>query len=657
MAGICGIALSQREGLIDPEDLSSMTQGLPIAASYKGEIVYFGRVGMGIQPFPGRISGTASLELHEEPLVLAFHGNLYNWRELQLSAGKDSDPKAIHALLSLYQEHGIQFLQRLRGEFALALWDGLEQICYVATDRFRVHPLFYYRDHNRLVFASRINALLGCPFVTRNIHPESAVNIVGSSMIPTPRTIFRDIYKLPPGCLLTYRQGESRITSYWDINFREPSARSERELARELKTQFREAVAVRFGGDDNSKRIGTFLSGGVDSSTVTGVLSQLAQRPIKSFSIGFDEQPFNEIQYARIAARAFAAKHHEYFVTPADVYDIIPVLLDSFDEPFANASAIPTYFCAKVAHEHDVDVLYAGDGGDELFAGNERYASQRLFDYYYRIPEWLREAMVQPLVFGLAGSLEWQLFVKGAKYIRRANIPYPDRLSSYGLFKILPLAELLDDRFLTMLGKDCDPYASVESYYFQAPAQTELDRQLYIDLKLTISDNDLFKVSRMTEAAGVAVRYPFLDHHLAEFAATVPAKIKMRGRQLRSFFKKAYADLLPQEVRAKQKHGFGLPIPIWLRTDKRLNEMMQDLVLSPRSMQRGYFRRKTVEDLVQRHKTDESSFYGTILWNLMILELWHRKYANSDPGNEKAVPLVRHRSTPVSNASGHSLNE
>ena len=628
MSGVCGIVLRDQGKPLSTAQLTCMARSLDVSGVGENTALSFGSTGLGAQTFPGRLSGVARLTRHGQTSGLAFHGSIYNLKELISSDVRDSN--VLQELLSLYLEEGTAIMQRLRAEFALAIWDARDETLCLATDRFRVHPLFYYQDPGALVFASRMQGLLACPFVTKSIDPTGIIDIVASSMIPTPRTIFQEIKKLPPGYLLTYRSGEIKVSSYWDINFNHPSASNEEELARQLKAQFLDAVSVRFKGEDSSESIGTFLSGGVDSSTVTGILTQLAERPIKSFSIGFAEQRFNEIQYARIAARAFAAEHYEYFVTPRDVYNVIPVLLDSFDEPFANASAVPTYFCTKLAREHGVDVLYAGDGGDELFAGNERYAAQRLFDYYHMIPAWLRESLSQPLVFSLAGALQWQLFVKGQKYIRRANIPYPDRLSSYGLFKLLSLDELFDDRFLAVAGKDYDPYAVVGFHYFQAPAQTELDRQLYIDLKLTISDNDLFKVTRMTEAAGVTVRYPFLDHRLAEFAASVPAKIKMRGRQLRSFFKNAYADLLPEEIRAKQKHGFGLPIPVWLRTDKQLNDMMYDLILSPRAVQRGYFRRNALEELVELHKIDEGSFYGTILWNLMILELWHRVHMKSD---------------------------
>jgi asparagine synthase (glutamine-hydrolysing) len=313
-------------------------------------------------------------------------------------------------------------------------------------------------------------------------------------------------------------------------------------------------------------------------------------------------------------------------VTPQDTYDAIPILLEAFDEPFANASAVPTFFCAKLAKEHGVDVLYAGDGGDELFAGNERYAVQRLFESYHVVPGWIRRRILEPIVFALADRTNLGVLTKGKKYIQRANIPYPDRLFSYGLFKVIAMPEVLDDGLLEAVGAGYDPDQPLRDHYRQAPARSELDRQLYIDLMWTICDNDLFKVMRMTEAAGVTARFPLLDHRLAEFAARVPADIKMPGRKLRAFFKDAYTELLPAEIRAKKKHGFGLPIPVWLRTDRRLNEMMQDLLLSPRSVQRGYFRKRAVEKLIECHRSDDTSFFGTILWNLMAIELWHRRY-------------------------------
>jgi asparagine synthase (glutamine-hydrolysing) len=233
--------------------------------------------------------------------------------------------------------------------------------------------------------------------------------------------------------------------------------------------------------------------------------------------------------------------------------------------------------------------------------------------------------IVEPLVFSLANRTNLSVFTKGKKYIGRANVPFPDRLFAYNLFEEIPKNNLFEPNFLQMAGEYYDPFDSFRLHYSCAPAKTELGRQLYMDLKLAISDNDLFKVTRMTEGAEVKVQFPFLDYRLSDFAAAIPDKIKMRRGNLRSFFKGAYVDLLPTSTRKKEKHGFGLPIPVWLRTDKRLNEMMCDLVLGPTAIQRGYYQKKTLEMLVERHSSDLTGFYGTTLWNLMVIEAWHRR--------------------------------
>jgi asparagine synthase (glutamine-hydrolysing) len=625
MSGICGIVLSDRNKRLNPGDLSPMVRALNFSGQGEGFSVIPGSAAIGAQRFAGRLAGAAEMALHKRSLALAFHGNLYNLEEL--FPLKEQDVNPLSELLELYVKEGIAFLQRLRGEFVLALWDGQREILYLATDRFRVHPLFYYQDQEKLVFSSRMKGILACPFpVRRTINLEAIVHVVASSIIPTPKTIFQEVKKVPSGHLLIYEKGEVRTEPYWEVSFLHPSKESESTLAQEFKEHLTEAISISLPPDKTSNHIGTFLSGGVDSSTVTGILTQVLKRPIKAFSIGFGEQRFNEINYARVAARSFESEHYEYFVTPKDTLDAIPILIDAFDEPFANASAVPAYYCAKMAKDHGVNVLYAGDGGDELFAGNERYGIQQFFEYYLKIPTWIRDPILQRLVFTLADRLKWELFVKGKKYIQRACIPYHERISSYDFFNVVPMTAFFEDSILDRVGREFNPYGIFNDYYFEAPAKNNLDRHLYIDWKLTLSDNDLIKVTRMTETAGIAARYPFLDATLVEFSVRVPARIKMRGTKLRTFQKKAYADLLPLEIRRKKKHGFGLPIPVWLRTNKRLNEMMHDLVLSPRSIQRGYFKKASVEKLVEDHKTDETSFSGTILWNLMILELWHRNY-------------------------------
>ena len=623
LSGICGVLFHDKDVHVSQAYLTPMVQALDVSGQGEGCTRGLGPVGIGVQNFPGHLVGVSEMSVQGAPMALAFHGDLFNATELFPTANDKAS--LLQALLRLYVQEKMEFLHRLRGDFALALWDGRDEVLHLVTDRFRVHPLFYYEDDEKLVFSSRMQGIVACPSkMRRTISHEAIVDVVTSSIIPTPRTIFQEVKKLPPGHILSYANRRSKLTSYWDMSFLQASSAGELDLARELRARFADAMSIRLAHDVAPERIGTFVSGGVDSSTVTGVLTQLTGGPTKSFSIGFDEQRYNELEYAHIAARAFGADHYKYIVTPQDVCDAIPVVLRGFDEPFANASAIPMYFCAKIAKEHGVDTVYVGDGGDELFAGNERYAAQQLFDYYYRIPARLRENVLRPLVFFLANSSGINVFNKGKKYIQRACTPYPERLGAHHLFELIPMQDLFEDSLLESVGNSYNPLQTMYALYCKAPARSELDKQLYIDLKLAICDNDLFKVTRMAEAAGVTVRFPFLDHLLAEFAATIPADIKMRRRQLRSFFKGAYADLLPRDIRTKKKHGFGLPIPIWLRSNKQLNDMMHDLLLGPSSALQEYCRKKTLAMLVDLHKTDTTAFYGTVLWNMMMLELWLR---------------------------------
>ncbi len=628
MSGICGVVFHDRARAVDARTVEPMLAALGGQADGARSLKHAGPAGVGARGFGRRASGTASAVWQGAPVMLAFHGSLYGaWPE-----GGDG----VTALLAAYEREGIDLVRRLAGEFALAVWDGRSETLYLATDRFRVESLVYAVDRETTVFASRLAALEACPRTSRlSLDPTAIVDVVAGSVIPTPRTIFAEARKLPGGQVLTVRGGKAEARPYWSLSFLEPSRAGRRALAADTRRLFREGVSARLQVDRDPARIGAFLSGGIDSSTVTGVLTQVVGGPVKSFSIGFGESRFNEIEYARIAARAFGSPLTEYFVTPEDTVRAIPTLLEGFDEPYANASAVPTFFCARVAREQGVDVLYAGDGGDELFAGNERYATQRLFDYWTDLPRWLREPFLGPLVSGLAAATGLTVLDKARRYIRRANLGYPARLTSYGLFSVVPMADLFDGGFLERVGHAYDGNETIARLWAEAEARTALDRQLYVDLKHAISDNDLIKVTRMTEAAGVTVRFPFLDGPFVDLAVRVPARLKMRGLELRTFFKEAYADLLPLETRRKKKHGFGLPIPVWLRTHEPLNEMMRDTVLGSRLSGRGIFRRATLEAVVERHRTDETSFYGTLLWNLMMLELWLRR---QEEGNAVAVP-------------------
>ncbi|MGE5176190.1 MAG: asparagine synthetase B family protein [Hyphomicrobiales bacterium] len=584
------------------------------------------RAGLGSS---GRLPAAAGLARSGDgasAIGVAFVGSLYD-RDGRTALAA---PEAARAVLESYRNRGLDTLAELRGEYALAVWDGRSESLHAATDPFRTHPLFYAEDSDGVRVSSRIRSLLaGLDPSAHPIDPRAVVDVVAFSYIPAPRTARRGVRKVPAAHVLTARHGEVSVRPYWDFDFLHPSTDSCRDLTGRLRDTLRGSVAARLRADEGVASVGTFLSGGVDSSTVTGLVGAITGAPARCFSIGFGEQGYNELEYARIASRHLGAAYHQRLVAASDVPAILPLLLEAFDEPYGNASAVPTYACARFARETGIDVLYAGDGGDELFAGNQRYASRRVFDRYERVPGWIRSSLLEPAVFTAARLVPVNAVQRAKRYILRAKTSHFDRMTGYDLLRLHPIATLFQDDVVSALGTPYDPYEEARAHYENAPARTALDRELYLDLKMTISDNDVVKVTRMCEAAGVTVRFPFLDGAVASFATSVPASLKMRGGKLRWFFKQAYPDLLPPEVRAKKKHGFGLPIAVWLRSDPTLRAMLHDLVLGADGRAAAYLRRPALEDLVRRHESDTTQFYGTILWNVLVLELHLRAAGGS----------------------------
>ncbi len=624
MSGIAGVLLPPGKGGLRSDDMGPMGEGLAPGGPVRALILGQGRLGLCVSDSPGYDTWLVSRRTGDVDAALALHGRITNARAFH----QGDDPARLgDALLQRFLDDGPEKTAlALRGDFAFAFWDGRGNCLTVGVDRVRIQSLVVAGHPDGFLFGSRMGALLRAPTgFTPTIHPASVLDIVGASVVSTPRTIFREVEKVPPGHLITAQDGRVTTRAYWDVDYTNPSTDAVDALRRETRDALEGAIADHRnaeGGDRDS--FGAFLSGGIDSSTVTGLLTRRDGAPVRTFSIGFGEERFNELSYARLVAEAFHTRHTEYFVTPEDTLQAMDTIAVAFDEPFANASSVPTYFCAKLARDHGVGVLYAGDGGDELFAGNERYATNKVFGRYDRLPAWFRNGLFTPAVRAAGTLFPAPILVKAKKYVTRASLPPAERMTSYGFWYIFPPAELVEPDFLASAGP-YRPSAMSIHHFNNARAREILDRQLYLDLKVTISDNDILKVTRMCEAAGVAVRFPFLDERVVHAAERVPARIKMRGEELRTFFKETYADLLPPETRAKQKHGFGLPISLWLRDVPALRERMRDLVLGPASVARGYFRPAGLEELVRRHAADTTPFYGTILWNLMILELWHRR--------------------------------
>jgi asparagine synthase (glutamine-hydrolysing) len=518
----------------------------------------------------------------------------------------------------LYKIDRHNFLLRPRGAFSVAVWDEAAQRLLLAIDRFGIHSLYWCRQGDRLRFASRAGAVRAVQDPITPISPSSIVQYLLFSAIPAPLTPYHEIFKLEPGCFLLYEGGELQQRRYWDLEYAEDHTPSPSQWAGQLRKEMRAGVHAHLEGCA-PERTGAYLSGGTDSSSVVAFMTE-AHSPVNTFSIFFEDPRYNEIEFARTTAKCFRARHYARTISPQEAFDSIPKIAGYFDEPFSNSSAIGAYYCALTARENGVDTLLAGDGGDELFAGNERYATNKYFQLYHHLPGWLRSAAIEPAVGVLPEQGKLSL---PRRYVRRAKIPNPRRLLSYNFLLEHEPDEIFEPEFL----KQVPPvnWLEIPERHFQrAPeAKSELNRLLYLDVKMTLADNDLRKVLGTAELAGVRVRFPLLDPSLAEFSGRVPSELKLKGFKKRYIFKQAMKDILPDEVLFKKKHGFGVPIGSWLLRDARFIGLVHDVLSDRSTRERNYFRKEFLQKL-QPLNQEYPNYYGELIWSLVMLELWHR---------------------------------
>ncbi|MGH7368489.1 MAG: asparagine synthetase B family protein [Candidatus Rokuibacteriota bacterium] len=544
--------------------------------------------------------------------------DISNLEELVTTSGAASPGEALERL---YRREGTRFLTRLRGAFALAIWLPAERRLLLAGDRFGIRRIYYAATQVGLAFGPRLPSVFALLDVPSELDPSAAFAYMNFGTVPAPQSMYRAVRRLPPGHALVWEDGQVAIRAYWDITYTE-ARRSASVAAAEMVGHAEEAVRHALDGA-GPKTTGAFLSGGTDSSTIVGLMTRLTGERAHAFSIGFREQRYDELGYAQLAAQHFGAAHYTRLVTPDDAFACLPDLVSGYDEPFGNNSAIPTYLCARMARDAGMERLLAGDGGDEIFGGNERYRKEQILARYALIPKAIRTRLIEPGLRACpAGSSS--LLGKAQRYVRRASQANPDRFYTSEFLLVHEADRLLDGGFVAMSDRDW-PLQVARRHYGAARATSELNRLLYLDMKVTLGDNDLLKVSRAAELAGVAIRFPMLDHPLVEFAATLPARDKVRGTEKRYLFKRAFASLLPREVLAKAKHGFGLPISDWLKTHGPFRELARDTLLSTRSRQRGYYAPHALEDLFRRHEEDTTPYYGDVLWSLLMLELWHHE--------------------------------
>lgn len=557
-----------------------------------------------------------------EAVCIIAHSDIYNRHELSIEVDTRSMSDA-GLIGELYLRYGLRAFAMLNGPFSACIIDKITHKLIVATDRFGIRPLVYCLDGDNFIFGSRSKEILSLAQDDGGMDGEALIDYLNFSAIPTPKTIFRRIRKLPPGHFLVVQRADlhPKLTQYYDITYTNENL-GEEDFRRRIPKSVEESVKLILDHElAKGRRIGAFLSGGTDSSTVTGMIKKLTGS-VKTFSIGFNEPGYNELDYARITARHFGAEHYEYMVTPEDVLRSLDPVLDAFDEPFGNASAVPTYYCALLAKEHGVDTLLAGDGGDEIFGGNERYAANHVFSAYHKIPLPVRRNILEPAVSLLPSSIT--LIDKGKRYIKRANIKQPERFFSYNPVSALGKEAIFSPEFLNSVN-GYNPVAWASELYDTAQAEDELNKLLYIDMKFTITDNDLRKVNAASGKAGLGVAYPLLDNKLVDLAATMPVSLKVKGKALRYLFKRAFAGFLPAEIIHKKKHGFGLPIGVWIRTKKNVADFVQDALRSPSCTIRHCFRDGFIDELFRLHRETGSAFYGDIIWNILVLELWNKR--------------------------------
>jgi asparagine synthase (glutamine-hydrolysing) len=510
----------------------------------------------------------------------------------------------------LYEQYGDFCVEKMRGMFALAIWDARRKRLLLARDRLGVKPLFYTTVDGRLAFGSELKAILQLPEVERRLNWSSVDHVFSAMCTPLSESIIEGVHKLKPGHILTAsRHSGLQLRQYWDVEFDADYGKPEQYFVERLRDLLQEAVRLRLTAD---VPVGAFLSGGIDSASVVATMARLSSEPVKTFSIGFADKEYDELAYARRVARQFGTDHHELIVEP-NVLGLIDDLAWYLDEPFGDSSAIPTYMVSRLAAEH-VTVVLSGDGGDELFAGYDRYVKEQKERRLDGIPFSIRK------VAGFAGSLMPD-GMRGRNLLRHFALRGPDRyFDANALLRESQKAALFEPEVYRQM-QSADPRTS-RAGLLKIGKMHWLSGLEYMDLKNYLPDDILTKVDRMSMAHSIEARVPLLDHKFVEFAATIPPELKLRKTTTKYIFKKAMEGIVPPEILHRPKRGFAVPLARWFRG--QLGPYLRDLLLSGKSLQRGLFRKSYIERLIEMN--DRGRPLDLQLWTLITFELWCRRF-------------------------------
>ncbi len=555
---------------------------------------------------------------------IVFNGEIYNFQELRQSLEKgghrfytNSDTEVI---IHLYDEYGTDCVQHLRGMFAFAIWDEREKSLFLARDRVGKKPLLYsHLPNGSLVFGSEFQALLKHPDISRDVDYTAIHHYLSFAYVPAPLTAYKKIHKLKPGHWLLWKNSEIKIEHYWQPDFSKKIKISEREAEEETLRLLREAVKLRLISE---VPLGAFLSGGVDSSVIVALMAEQSTTPVKTFSIGFEEQDFSELKYARMVAEHVGAEHNEFIVKP-DALEVLPTLVKHYGEPYADPSAIPTYYVARETRKH-VTVALNGDGGDESFAGYERYAAMALAERYLKLPKILRKSIIEKMVNFVPTSETRRSRARDLKrFFETASSP---RVERYFRWMSVIKREMKEELYTEQFHYERASKESInflQPWYAKANGIGVIDATMMTDQQTYLPDDLLVKVDIASMANSLEARSPLLDHHVIEFAATLPENLKLHGITSKYLLKKIAAKLVPPKAVYRRKMGFGVPVGSWFRG--ALEPFLRETLLSEKSLARGLFRPETVSRFVAQHTSGERDFTYQ-LWTLLMLELWFEQF-------------------------------
>jgi len=620
MCGICGFFPKSTGRAPDPGRLSSMLHAIrhrgpdDSGTHIDGEIA-LGHARLSIIDLAG---GHQPIFNEDGTKCIVLNGEIYNYLDLRrqlVAAGHVFTTRSdTEVILHLYEDAGEGCVDALHGMFAFAIWDSVSRTLFLARDRLGKKPLYFKDTPSCFAFASEIKALLAAGFLDGGVNPRAIDEFLAFNYTIGPHTAFADVQKLLPGHHMTVSASGTRIREYWDFAGVEPTSAGIRECYERMVAAIDDAVNVRLMSE---VPLGAFLSGGVDSSLIVAIMTKLTGRPVETFTVGYEDAPdVSELAFARTVAAHVGANHHEFILQPATFVDTVGELVWHMDEPMGDYTTIPLLLIARLAKQY-VTVMLSGEGADEVFAGYSIYRYMSLVERYRSLPGWLRRRVGDPMLGAALGHL------KEGKYAAWPAQRLEERYRGNGVcFTDSMRRRLLTDEFVDSVGRD-HVQRTIDAYYARVSGKDPVGRMLYLDTKTWLPEDPLLKADKMTMAAAIELRVPFLDHRLVELAASFPANMKIRGTTGKYIMKKYAETLLPAAIVHRRKRGFPVPVKAWMHG--ALGRMAKDVLLDGRTRQRGIVKTAYLESLFKRHDEGPED-YSANIWSLLVLETWLRTF-------------------------------